>query len=227
MKLYINDKLLHFLAEGGPDEAQIHPDSTLRSLANAPLDSIRGVVHLTEATEEDVSQIINWIEFRKVPALQSVLFSSPRVEELKTYVKSMFRIIEAAGGLVMKDDRYLLIYRLGKWDLPKGKLEKGEKARVAAVREVEEECGVEAELIHKLCTTWHTYMQEGKRILKKTKWYTMHCLNDENMEPQYVEGIEDIRWMTLPESEIALEGSYRSIREVIASWKSIQGPVGV
>lgn len=227
MKLFINDKLIHLMPEDDARLTGYTPGLRIRSLRDVKQESLKGMVHLEQATEEDLARLLSLIEYRKVPGLDTLVCTGSDFTRLKRYVQSQFRIVKAAGGLVRKEDRLLLIYRLGKWDLPKGKLEKGERSRPAAVREVQEECGVEAELVHKLCTTWHTYMQEGKRILKKTKWYTMNCISDEFMEPQYVEGIEEIRWMTLQEAEKALEGSYRSIRDVIGTWKTISGRVGV
>jgi ADP-ribose pyrophosphatase YjhB (NUDIX family) len=168
---------------------------------------------------------LNWIEFKKVSELETIICRTSDYEGLKGYVKSQFKIIKAAGGLVRKRDKFLLIYRLQKWDLPKGKLEKGEGSKEAAVREVYEECTVDAELVDKLCTTWHTYMQEGKRILKKTTWYNMNCIDDSNMEPQHVESIEDIKWMTLTQAHKALKNSYRSIQGVMEAWTRLNEEV--
>jgi 8-oxo-dGTP pyrophosphatase MutT (NUDIX family) len=222
MKLYINDKYLHLVRESESGSPSIFADQILTSLSGVSPVSLSGTVLLEHTSEDDISQILNWIEFKKIPHVQTIICLTNDYKRVKSFIKSQFRIVEAAGGLVRKRDKFLLIFRLGKWDLPKGKLEKGEKAKIAAVREVMEECAVEAELVDKLCTTWHTYIQEGKRILKKTTWYNMNCLNDANMEPQYVENIEDIRWMTLDQANHALKHSYRSIQGVMDSWKRHQ-----
>lgn len=219
MKLYINDKYLHLIRESDAGSIHSSPDFRLSSLDDISPASLSGVVLLEHTIEDHISQILNWIEFKKIPKVQTIICLTPEYKLVKSFIKSQFRIVEAAGGLVRKRDKFLLIFRLGKWDLPKGKLEKDEKAKIAAVREVMEECAVEAELVDKLCTTWHTYIQEGKRILKKTTWYNMNCLNDANMEPQYIENIEDIRWMTLDQADHALKNSYRSIQGVMESWK--------
>ena len=222
MKLYINDKYLNLVRESDAGSISSSADIQLTSLAGVSPVSLSGIVVLEHTSEDDISQILNWIEFKKIPQVQTLICITSEFKRVKSHIKSQFRIVEAAGGLVRKRDKFLLIFRLGKWDLPKGKLEKGEKAKIAAVREVMEECAVEAELVDKLCTTWHTYIQEGKRILKKTTWYNMNCLNDANMEPQYVENIEDIRWMTLEQANHALKNSYRSIQGVMESWKRHQ-----
>jgi len=113
--------------------------------------------------------------------------------------KSLFKIVKAAGGLVLnKKKEGLLIYRRGFWDMPKGKMEKGEKKMVAAVREVEEETGATDLFIEgKLATTYHTYKYKiNKRVLKKTYWYLMHT-NVKNLQPQAEEDIELAEWRDL------------------------------
>jgi ADP-ribose pyrophosphatase YjhB (NUDIX family) len=216
MNLYINDKYIHILKPN-----QIHFkkfDMEVSNLKTAKPESLVGVVYISNAQESDILLILNWLEFKKLGKLDSIIFQTGDYLEIKEFVKKQFRIIKAAGGLVRKKDKFLMIYRLGKWDLPKGKLEKDEKTKEAAIREVNEECGVEVEIVDKLVTTWHSYIQEGKRILKKSTWYNMDCLDDSNMEPQYVENIEDIRWMTIEEVNKALKNSYRSISGVIDAW---------
>jgi 8-oxo-(d)GTP phosphatase len=217
MKLYINDKYIKVLKEG-EYYAVDKPDLEVDSLAGIQPKDLRGTVLLRKSSEDDLHSLLGWIEFKKLPFLESVICKTEDYEASKNYIKSQFRIIKAAGGLVRKKEQLLMIHRLGKWDLPKGKLERGEKAKEAAIREVKEECGVVAELDKKLCTTWHTYIQEGKRIMKKTSWFTMKCLDDSQMEPQYVENIDHIQWMTVDECQAALSNSYRSIRGVFESY---------
>ena len=106
-------------------------------------------------------------------------------------------------------------YRLKKWDLPKGKLEKNEKAKTGAVREVEEECNVEVRLEEKICTTFHTYTYKNEHILKQTKWYSMEILDDSKMKPQLEESIEKLEWMDRKQIHTALINSYSSIRYVV------------
>ncbi|MBQ1219456.1 MAG: NUDIX domain-containing protein, partial [Bacteroidales bacterium] len=93
---------------------------------------------------------------------------------------SEFNQINAGGGLVRNlAGEYLLIFRNGKWDLPKGKQEAGEDIKVTAVREVEEECGIDSlELGNLLCVTHHTYRMNGEFMLKHTFWYNMEYKGD-------------------------------------------------
>jgi len=132
------------------------------------------------------------------------------VEELKSY----FKIIRAAGGIVLKKNKVLFIKRLGKWDLPKGKIDKGEAEEVAAIREVGEECGVSTEITKKIGVTWHTYMIREKNVLKKTIWYQMACLDDAAMKPQAEENITQIAWVKLYKADKLLANSYGTIRNI-------------
>jgi len=216
MNLYINDKFIHILKPGQSHFKSF--DLEISNLKTTKPESLVGIVYISKAQESDILLILNWLEFKKLGNLNTIILQTPDYEATKDFVKKQFRIIKAAGGLVKKNDKFLMIYRLGKWDLPKGKLEKDEKTKDAAIREVNEECGVEVEIVDKLVTTWHSYIQEGKRILKKSTWYNMNCLDDSNMEPQYVENIEDIRWMTIEEVNKSLKNSYRSICGVVEAW---------
>lgn len=156
-----------------------------------------------------------------VPEVQSMTLIVTNIKSAEKRVQEYYQIVKAAGGVVSKDDKLLLIYRLGRWDLPKGKLDEGESSKKAAVREVEEETGVVAERKEKICTTWHTYTHNNNRILKRTKWYRMNCVDDSNMTPQEEENIEDIRWMSRKEVQNALKNSYSSIRYVVEHYDAM------
>lgn len=128
-----------------------------------------------------------------------------------------FKLIEAAGGLVWNDkDQLLLIYRNGKWDLPKGKIEKGESTEEASLREVCEETGVcDLEIDKKLSETYHTYTTSKKNILKKTYWFVMHCKSFTGFNVQAEEGIENAVWMTKAEVEEAMQNTYASVSDLL------------
>jgi len=120
-------------------------------------------------------------------------------ENAKAELKKIFKqvtLIEAAGGLVKQQpNEYLFIYRNDKWDLPKGKLEKGEKPKEGAVREVEEECGIKISKCGKrICKTYHVYVMKGEVVLKRTYWYNMRYKGKDVLKPQTEEGITDVRW---------------------------------
>ncbi|WP_345766174.1 NUDIX domain-containing protein [Chryseobacterium endophyticum] len=111
--------------------------------------------------------------------------------------QKLFRIIEAAGGLVNNTQGDLLfIKRLGKWDLPKGKMEKGESREESAVREIEEETGLaNVELIQFINTTYHIYVERnGDKVLKCTHWFEMSFDGEDTSKPQIEEGITEVAW---------------------------------
>ena len=136
--------------------------------------------------------------------------------------KSQLIEIPAAGGLVMKDDHSLLfIKRLGVWDLPKGKIEKVETPEMAAIREVEEECGLSGlSVIRPLDSTFHMYRSPylpfpDNLVLKETKWFLMSCEGEQTLVPQKEENIEQVRWFAGNELDKVLENTYPSLRELL------------
>jgi len=148
--------------------------------------------------------------------LTEVYFINPNAKLLAELFMSMFTIIDAAGGLVRNDKgQWLFIYRNGKWDLPKGKIEKGEKIKTAAIREVEEECGIaKLKIVKELSSTYHIYSLEEKTVLKRTYWFKMACADTSPLVPQTEEGITDVKWFNLEEVQHALKNTYGSIKEV-------------
>ena len=142
---------------------------------------------------------------------------SPDAKAFFKKVKKSITVIEAAGGLV-KNERgeYLFIYRSDKWDLPKGKIEKGEKVNEAAVREVEEECGITVKKIGKpICRTYHAYIYKGEVVIKKTYWFKMKCAGQDKLKPQKAEGITDARWFTREKTNVIKKNTFPSILEVM------------
>lgn len=128
-----------------------------------------------------------------------------------------FKLVEAAGGLVQNEDGYwLFIYRNGMWDLPKGKLEKGESIEECAVREVAEECGIdEPTIVRQLSTTYHTYTLKEKRVLKPTYWYLMKSEDVSELIPQTEEGITEVKWVSTEKAVELAKDSFGSIKEVV------------
>ncbi len=134
---------------------------------------------------------------------------------------SNFNFVEAAGGIVFYNElqKYLIIERLGKFDLPKGKLEKSESPELGATREIEEECGIkQLSLERKICDTYHTYNLYGGHFLKKTHWYFFNYDGNEKLTPQTEEDITAAIWMD--ENEIrkhVFSNTYKSILDVLNS----------
>ena len=128
-----------------------------------------------------------------------------------------YSLIEAAGGLVYNSDNQLLmIFRNGKWDLPKGKLEIDENIKECAIREVEEECGISGlSIVNALKDTYHTYEINGKKILKRTFWFAMNSNYKGNLIPQAEEGIIKVIWVDKQDIAEKLENSFGNINELL------------
>ena len=125
-------------------------------------------------------------------------------------------LIEAAGGLVYNDkNQLLMIFRNGRWDLPKGKLEVGENIEECAIREVEEECEVSGLTItQQLQETYHTYEINEQKILKRTYWFEMKTNFKGDLMPQTEEGITKVVWVNHEDIAEKLENSYGNIIEL-------------
>ncbi len=139
------------------------------------------------------------------------------LDELFEHFTNCFKFINAAGGVVKNnEDQILVIHRLGVWDLPKGKAEKGETIEETAIREVEEECSITNLRITKTLTpTFHTYRLKEKLILKRTYWYEMSYSGTEIPQPQTEEDITAVKWINMSETSIIKENTYPSIIEVL------------
>jgi len=135
--------------------------------------------------------------------------------------KSKFKFVEAAGGVVYNSsDEVLLIHRLGKWDIPKGKREKNEEITECAIREVEEECNVSGlSIIKELPSTYHCYPYKGKWALKITYWFEMETNYQGKLIPQQEEGIEKVEWRNQADFGEVVDNTYQSIIEVLNSIK--------
>ncbi len=180
------------------------------------------VVYLTD--DYELKDKMNFFIYSEVD-LQSTLIrlESSTLKSLYLYDKSLlalwanfksqFKIIEASGGVVYNEHKEVLwIFRNDRWDLPKGKIEKGESKEIAAVREVEEECGIRNVTLKKyLNTTYHIYRYKEHRVLKISYWYTMHAY-DQLLTPQIEEGITKVAWLNVNAQKKALKDTYGTIR---------------
>ena len=218
MNLFVNDIPVIILKPGKqPDLGQFNSTVDVRKAPITKADLINHV-WVVNAKVVHLGIILDLIDSRVPMSLRSLVISVDDYESVKEFLKKRFKVVKAAGGLVRKKDRFLLIYRQKKWDLPKGKKESGERSRQTAVREVEEECNVKVKLGKKISTTWHTYTMNKHAMLKKTRWYSMEIVDDSKMRPSLEEDIEDVRWMNQKEVYHALENSYNSIRLVFEEY---------
>lgn len=148
-----------------------------------------------------------------------IFISNESPEKQFSAFSSVFRVLEAAGGFVVNNKQEaLFIYRFGRWDLPKGKIEKGEQPREAAMREVEEETGIRPDkIVTGLSPTYHIYEYKGNLILKKTYWYRMHYSGCDSPVPQTDEGIEKAEWVAASGFGSVMSSTYASLHRLISS----------
>jgi 8-oxo-dGTP pyrophosphatase MutT (NUDIX family) len=153
---------------------------------------------------------------RKINAgeLSYVNLYHDKEEKLLKHLFKKLRVVTAAGGMVLNDkDEILFIYRKKRWDLPKGKTEKNESIEASAIREVEEETGVEGLKVTKfLDKTYHVFKRKGRYRLKVTHWYEMRTSYQGELRPETKEGIEKAKWKDLKKSQKALQKSYANIK---------------
>lgn len=173
-----------------------------------------------------VSEVKNWFHrfSSSTEKMAIIVHPSPESFWKKLFVNS-FKTLPAAGGVVIRDNRLLLIFRNEKWDLPKGKIDKGETPEAAALREVAEECGINGHTItKKLPSTFHIYQSpwketSGEWILKETHWFEMSYTGFENGFPETGENITEIRWFAKDNLDEVLANTYESLKQVILGYQ--------
>ena len=198
-QVYINERLLKFVGTYDPIG---NAEMVIKLKGNEPKDYLKVLVNA----------------FEENPQTESLVIQSENIDETWKKFTSLYTILKAAGGVVINSqtNKLLMIFRNGKWDLPKGKIEAGEEADVAAVREVYEECGIgELKLSKQIKTSFHTYPYKETVILKKTYWFLMSSTDISTPVPQLEEGIVEARWMDKAEVKKALKNAYSSIVELL------------
>lgn len=200
IKIYFNDKPL-FLCDAVDETVQpyIHHDDA---------------VFIDELNSHTIKSMIHEMQLEKVHA---GVFYHPNPEELKKAFYKKFTLVIAAGGLVQNEKKeILLIFRKGKWDLPKGKLDKGEKLEDCAVREVEEETGLrKVKLLSPLTITYHTYHEGARFICKESHWYNMKVSGEQKLVPQTEEDIHEIKWVKPDELHNYKKNTFPSVVDVL------------
>ena len=169
----------------------------------------------------DGSEVLTYLESLLKTECREAVIEHEHPEKAFECFQSALLNVAAAGGVVKRKDRILFIFRNGKWDLPKGKIDKGESASQAALREVAEECGISGHAIVKaLPTTFHIYQSpyretKGKWIFKPTHWFEMEYNGTCEGLPETDEGITEVRWFHRSELDEVLANTYENLKELI------------
>ncbi len=217
MKIFINDIPVYILSEKQVNHNRVY-GLVVRGFETIVPEVLADDVLIMNASFDQVDELLKLMTDKKLRKVHSVFISSGKKKKLTKYLRGKFKVVKAAGGVVEKNGKFLLIYRKKKWDLPKGKLDKGETLMECAIREVWEETGVKVKIDKKIDAVWHTYANNKKYILKETYWYSMSCVSDEKMTPQVAEGIRKAEWMDMENVRKSLHDSYRSIRYVMQEY---------
>lgn len=174
---------------------------------------------LSETVNEEyfllnASAIQEAIEALSKKKLKTAYIYHPNHEEILKKFTSKIPLVVAAGGVVTnKKGKVLFIYRNDKWDLPKGKLDKGETIEACAIREVEEETGVKGLKIENfLKVTYHIFKRNGTYKLKEVHWFAMKTSYKGELKGEKSEGIEKVKWKGPKKIKKALENSYVNIK---------------
>ncbi len=195
------------------------------------LQSKKDILYFRSPKKRELHSLIKLVDDNP-NSFKTIVVHHPYSYKLESRLFSRFNIIRAGGGMVINEnDEALLIFRNGKWDLPKGKMDPGESIKDTAIREVEEETGIKGLQLDELISlndteqtfTLHTYVdKEDNKILKPVFWYLMKAPK-QHLVPQKEEGISACRWVHIDELDAYFEQTFKSIKDVIKSgveqWK--------
>jgi 8-oxo-dGTP pyrophosphatase MutT (NUDIX family) len=197
MKIFLNEKYVELM------ESQ--PVNPLPDELVIEYSSVKQMKKAYKAFTEDDNQ------------MKLVFWSDNKDIRWKKGFFHLFKRIDTAGGLVKNEKgERLFIFRLGKWDLPKGKLAGNETPEEAASREVMEETGLSGlKISGSLPSTFHIYTRKGKQILKQTWWFEMEAKSTQSLVPQTEEEISEVRWVAMKDLGIVLANTYGSIKELV------------
>ncbi len=168
--------------------------------------------------EEQVKEALR-VSKRSTKPLNILIVGNP--DKLLRKVFLEFKLVEAAGGIVEDErGRILLMKRLGKWDLPKGKAKKNEDMEKCAIREIEEETGAkQLSIVSHFMDTYHTYFRSNEWQIKHTVWYLVKCKDGNHLVPQTEEDIEEVRWVKPKKIHLALIDTYPAIKRILKEYK--------
>ncbi|MEP7164561.1 MAG: NUDIX domain-containing protein [Ferruginibacter sp.] len=206
IKIYYGEKPVYLCDE---------MDDSLNELLHHP-----DVVFIDELSSRAIKSLVH--EIKKEDFHTGIIWNND-LEKLKAAFFRNFTVIEAAGGIVQNDEKDLLfIFRRGKWDLPKGKMEKNELPEICAAREIEEETGVKnLKLKKKIGDTYHIYDEFGKHFLKMSHWYYFTCTSKQDLQPQTTEDITQVKWFRTKDIKTPIANTYATIKDILSSFFDI------
>ena len=200
IKIYFDDKPL-FLCDNVDATLQpyVHHDDAV-FIDELNLHTVKSMIHEMQDT-----------------SVHAGVFFHKDLNQLKDAFFKKFTLIKAAGGFVLNEKKeVLMMFRRGKWDLPKGKMDKKETFEECAIRETEEETGLKnIKLLSPLITSYHTYHEGSKYVLKETKWFAMNVNGEQKLIPQATEQITKLEWVDKTDLKKYLQNSFPSVKDVL------------
>jgi ADP-ribose pyrophosphatase YjhB (NUDIX family) len=187
------------------------------SVLDEPLSKLAGSAGTIMANHFDENLIRKTIQDIEAEGTKAVIVYTNHVEEAWSVFQNQFKSITAGGGIVLNDGgETLFIFRMGKWDLPKGKWDEGETIEACALREVKEETGLtNVALLKEVGKTYHTYKEKKKYILKTTVWFLMKAPGDQLLIPQTEEDIESMEWIGKAGWVVPFANTYPAIKDIL------------
>ena len=162
----------------------------------------------------DIEKVIKKLQQKDIQFIR--LIGKNKDKLLKRFLKLLPNVIAGGGKVFNEAGDVLFIYRNNKWDLPKGKAESKETIDKTAIREVEEETGVEGlEITKPLEMTYHIFKRNGQNRIKITYWFEMKTSYTGKLKPQKNEGITKVKWLNPKQITKAMENSYANIKVLI------------
>ncbi len=159
--------------------------------------------------------------------IRSLHLFGKKPEKILKKLRKLFVYVKAAGGVVVNtDNEVLIIRRRGKWDLPKGKKDKGEDITITAIREVSEECGIDPgflEIVGFIDNAWHIYEENTEFVIKRTRWYEMKYSGNEILQPQSVEDITRAKWVSPENLNKPMKKTFLNVRHILSRYLEIHG----
>lgn len=164
--------------------------------------------------KDSLKQVLKQLDFTGAKLCVQIVCDD--IEKAIHAVFHAYEFMDAAGGIVKCGNEYLFIERHDVWDIPKGKLDKNEQPWEAAVREVEEECGIIGPTIdHLIGITYHTYLYKARPTIKRNWWYALNYSGSKDLTPQTEESITQAIWIEKEQWAMIRENTYESIVEVL------------
>ena len=172
------------------------------------------VLFISDENLIKVDTILNALKTDK----KEVVILVDNIDHAKDIFFTHFINIEAAGGIVQNEKKEILfIFRRGKWDLPKGKIENDETPEICAAREIEEETGVKNLILkHKIGETYHIYKENETMILKTSHWFYFISNEQQDTAAQTEEDISEVKWIHTRSIKEPMANTYQNIRDILS-----------